>query len=105
MAVGKPAVPIAVLDIEGGAGGDELLGHERVAVHRGRDERSSPAEKSAGRFKWRAADAVGTTALPVDVVDIEGGAGGDELLDHGCVALECSPGERSAPGKNSAGRF
>ena len=44
MAVGKPAVPIAVLDIEGGAGGDELLDHGRVAVIRGPDERSVPAE-------------------------------------------------------------
>ncbi len=35
-----------VLHIEGGAGGDELLDHERVALHRGQDERSQPAEKS-----------------------------------------------------------
>jgi hypothetical protein len=40
------AVPIAVLDIEGGAGGDELLDYESVAVHRGPDERSAPAESS-----------------------------------------------------------
>ncbi len=40
------AVPFVVLDIEGSAGGDELLDHERVAVHRGQDERSVPAEKS-----------------------------------------------------------
>ncbi len=35
------------MDIEGGAGGDELLDHERVAVRRGHDERSEPAVKSA----------------------------------------------------------
>ena len=38
------------MDIEGGAGGDELLDHVRVALHRGRDERSErseSAEKSA----------------------------------------------------------
>jgi hypothetical protein len=29
------------------AGGDELLDHERVAVGRGQDERSEPAETSA----------------------------------------------------------
>jgi hypothetical protein len=34
------------LDIEGGAGGDELLDHERVALHRGPDERSEPAKMS-----------------------------------------------------------
>jgi hypothetical protein len=33
------------LDFEGGAGGDELLDHERVALNRGPDERSIPAEK------------------------------------------------------------
>jgi hypothetical protein len=41
------AVPFIVLHIEGSAGGDELLDHRRVAVHRGRDERSVPAEKSS----------------------------------------------------------
>jgi hypothetical protein len=41
------AVPFIVLHIEGSAGGDELLDHGRVAVHRGRDERSVPAEVSA----------------------------------------------------------
>ena len=48
--VGSRAVPFVVLDIESGAGGDELLDHERVAFQRGIDERSAPAEKSAGRF-------------------------------------------------------
>jgi hypothetical protein len=48
VAVGTRARPsVVVLDIEGGAGGDELLDHERVARHRGRDERSESAEKSA----------------------------------------------------------
>ena len=46
VAVGTTAVPFAVLDIESGAGGDELLDHGRVAVCRGPDERSGPAEKS-----------------------------------------------------------
>ena len=36
-----------VLDIESRAGGDELLDHERVALKRGQDERSEPAETSA----------------------------------------------------------
>jgi hypothetical protein len=40
------AVPVAVLDIEGSAGGDELLDHRRVAFHRCQDERSAPAKKS-----------------------------------------------------------
>jgi hypothetical protein len=44
-AFGKRAVPSAALDIEFGAGGDELLDHECVAVRRGQDERSEPAEK------------------------------------------------------------
>jgi hypothetical protein len=37
---------VIVLDIEGGAGGDELLDHESLALHRGPDERSESAEKS-----------------------------------------------------------
>ena len=35
------------MDIEWGAGGDELLDHQRVARLRGRDVRSESAEKSA----------------------------------------------------------
>ena len=40
------AAPFVALDVESGAGRDELLDHERVAPTRGRDERSVPAEKS-----------------------------------------------------------
>ena len=40
------ALPCVVLDLDFRAGGDELLDHERVAVRRGRDERSVPAEVS-----------------------------------------------------------
>ena len=40
------AVPFVVLDVESGAGGDELLDHERVALRRGPDESGVPAEKS-----------------------------------------------------------
>ena len=47
-------------------------------------------------------DAVGTTALPVVVLDIESGAGSDELLDHGRVALPRGQDERSVPAENSA---
>ncbi len=46
VAVGTRALPVAVLNIEGGSGSDELLDHERVALRRGQDERSVPAEKS-----------------------------------------------------------
>ena len=45
-AVGTTAVPVVVLHIEGSAGGDELLDHERLALRRGQDERGDPAEKS-----------------------------------------------------------
>ena len=45
-AVGTTAVPFVALDIESGAGGDELLDHGRVALRRGQDERSAPADKS-----------------------------------------------------------
>ncbi len=40
------ALPFVVSDIEGSAGSDELLDHERVAPGRSRDERSVPAEGS-----------------------------------------------------------
>jgi hypothetical protein len=40
------AVPFVFLAIEGSAGADELLDHERVAPGRGQDERGVPAEKS-----------------------------------------------------------
>jgi hypothetical protein len=40
------AVPVVVSDIEGSAGGDELLDHERLALRRGQDERGVPADKS-----------------------------------------------------------
>jgi hypothetical protein len=43
-AVSARALPIAVLDIEGGAGGDELLDYEREPLQRGHEERSAPAE-------------------------------------------------------------
>ncbi len=36
-----------LLDIEAGAGGNELLDHERVTLPRGPDERSDPADESA----------------------------------------------------------
>ncbi len=141
------------MDIECGAGGDELLDHQRVARHRGRDERSESAEKAAAglssvrqtqtplgpypSFCWtsraapaamscsttsvwpviaakmsavslprsqlqgrmRAADADATSALPFVVLDIECGAGGDELLDHQRVALRRGRDERSEPAK------
>ncbi len=41
------SVPIVVLDIEAGAGGNELLDHERVTHPRGHHERSAPADESA----------------------------------------------------------
>ena len=44
---GTRALPLAALDIESRAGSDELLDHERVALHRGQDDCSEPAEKSA----------------------------------------------------------
>ena len=53
-----------------------------------------------GRRK-RKADAVGTTAVPFIVLHIEGSAGGDELLDHGRVAVRRGPDERSAPAEKS----
>ncbi len=34
------------MEIESGAGGDELLDHRRVALRRGQDERGVPAENS-----------------------------------------------------------
>ncbi len=40
-------------------------------------------------------------AVPFVVSDIEPGAGGDELLDHGRVALRCGPDERSVPAEKS----
>jgi hypothetical protein len=39
------------VDIEDGAGGDELFDHGRVAVQRGQVDRSVPAEKSATRLE------------------------------------------------------
>jgi hypothetical protein len=46
-AVETRPLPAVALGIESCAGGDELLDHERVALERGQDERSEPAEKSA----------------------------------------------------------
>ena len=70
-----------VLDIESRAGGDELLDHERLALHRAQDdsqdERCAPAAKAADRFGWRADAALRTRALPVVALDVEGGAGVD----------------------------
>ena len=40
-------VPTIALDIEAGAGGNELIHHERVTHHRGIVERSAPADESA----------------------------------------------------------
>jgi hypothetical protein len=40
-------VPKVGLDIEAGAGGNELLDHERVTLCCGRDERSVPADELA----------------------------------------------------------
>ena len=51
-------VPIVVLDIEAGAGGDELLDHECVTLPRCRDERSAPAEKVGCRLGYRTAVAI-----------------------------------------------
>ena len=59
-----------------------------------------PREVSC-RVEQRAADAVATRAVPVGVLDIEGGAGGDELLDHQRVALKRRPDERSFPAERS----
>jgi hypothetical protein len=50
---------------------------------------------------WHADVAVGTTALPFAVMDVEGSAGGDELLDHEPVALRRGPDERGVPAKKS----
>jgi hypothetical protein len=55
--------------------------------------------------RTRKADAVGTTALPVVVLDIESGTGGDELLDHSCVALRRGRDERGVPAEKSAAAF
>jgi hypothetical protein len=101
VAVGTTALPFVVLDIEGSAGGNELLDHGRVALRRGQDERSAPAENSAAGSGWRTDVAVGTTALPFAVMDVEGSAGGDELLDHEPVALRRSQDERGVPAKKS----
>jgi hypothetical protein len=76
-AVATRVLPFVVLDVEGGAGGDELLDHERVALHRGQDERSDPAEKSVAPFRWRADAALRTRALPFVALDVEVGAGVD----------------------------
>ncbi len=98
-----------VLDIESRAGGDELLNHERVALPRSQDERSVPADKSAAELSsvrpMQPASQSAKGALPFVVLDIEGGAGGDELLDHGCVALHRGPDERCAPATKAAARF
>ena len=59
-----------------------------------------PREVSC-RAEQRAADAVATEALPFVVLDLEGGAGGDELLDHKRVALKRRPDERSFPAERS----
>jgi hypothetical protein len=68
---------VIVLGIDSRAGGDELLDHERVAIMRGRDERSVPAEKSVAPFRWRADAALRTRALPFVALDVEVGAGVD----------------------------
>ena len=44
---GKGFVPIVVCDIEAGAGGNELLDHERVTLCCGRDERRPSAHELA----------------------------------------------------------
>jgi hypothetical protein len=94
------------LDIESRAGGDELLDHERVALHRGQDERSQPAEKSgAGLSSVRPMQPSSQSAqgaLPFVVPDIEFRAGGDELLDHEYVAGHRGQDERCAPAETAA---
>ncbi len=101
--LGTRALPVVVLDIKGGAGGDELLDHERVALQRGQEERRAPAETSqlSDQVEQRAADAGATSALPRVVLDVEFGAGGDELLNHERVALRRGPDERSVPAERS----
>ncbi len=51
--------PIVVLDIEAGAGGNELLHHERVTVVCSVDERRAPAHEVGSRLGYRTAVAVG----------------------------------------------
>jgi hypothetical protein len=63
---------------------------------------SLPRSPVSCRVEWRAAEAVGTTALPFVVLDIESRAGGDELLDHERVALRRGPDERSVSAEMSA---
>ena len=46
-----------------------------------------PRSPVSCRVEWRAAEAVGTTAVPFVVSDIESRAGGDELLDNERVAV------------------
>ncbi len=53
------SVPTVVLDIEAGAGGNELLDHERLTLVRGEDERRAPAKKVGSRLGYRTAVAVG----------------------------------------------
>ena len=77
-AVATRALPNVVLDIEFCCGGDELLDHLRVALHRGQDERSAPAERgscpvSDGAQTMHSAQ----RALPSVALDVEVGAGVD----------------------------
>jgi hypothetical protein len=51
--------------------------------------------------RTRKADAVGTTAVPFVVLDIESDAGGDELLDHEREAVRRGRDERSVPAEKS----
>ena len=97
------------MDIESRAGGNELLDHKRVALHRGQDERSVPAEKSVAELSsvrpMQPASLSAQGALPFVVPDIEFRAGGDELLDHECVAGHRGQDERCAPVEKAAAPF
>ena len=55
-------VPKVVLDIEAGAGGNELLDHARATRCCAQHERSVPFEKAGSCFKSRISIAVGTMA-------------------------------------------
>ena len=55
-------VPKVVLDIEAGAGGNELLDHARASLCCAQDERSVPSEKAGCCSKWQTTIAIGTMA-------------------------------------------
>ncbi len=95
-------VPIVVLDIEAGAGGDELIHHERVTLPRGHHERSVPADESAAGSDIAQPLHSISWLVPTTALEIEAGAGGDELIHHERVTHPRGQHERSAPADESA---